>query len=1516
MYPNKDKTQLVKGLVTDTNKSDQPKGSYTFALNTVKTTEQGDIGYRSNEKGNAQCAPLYIAEARQNFIPIGNINLTKGEVVLFLATEDGSNSAIAIHKENCDLQVVVLQPCLGFSVKHQIEGTWRLKNGCNRVIYFVDGYNPDKAIDLDDIINNPTKHAYLDENGNFDCTLTQLTPEVAIPDLTYVRTNLAGGNLKLGVYQFAISLADENFNYTNWFDLTDTIPIVQGINTDDFYKIIGGNPDEQPATTQSIALQLSNLDKRFKYVKIAALETISGTTSVYEAAILEITDNVMDYTYSGVDYNTAQVIPISEIIVPKAVYTTSSTIEQHDQRLIRGNVSSLKIDYDVLQQAACLIGTTYVTKPIRYKDTTSSVVTGKYYVDTRSYMRDEIYRIGIQPIFTDGTEGAILHIPGRVKDKDSSRNTIPALSDPMVNTLQHNRQQPNSNLWDSCLYNVTIGVPNAAVEVNLDDVRHLGFTDSNFTTLNIGYGPNKVPRWLVYNTAYKTWTSNNVLDVSQPYYSKGQLGYTESSYKYPSTKNCNGKSVYAICNTTTGQVIEDLAGKPIRDHRMPDTTLENHFRNSQANGTWDEDDYILTLGLEFDLTKFHQYITNFLSQSQRDKIAGYKIVRAIRDSHNKTVLDKGLAYNNMQFARDNQLFAFPTNMGNAYVESYSPVIGPYGLFEPYPFAYTTSYPGSLPVTRITPSQVKNELGLEDIAVRYDLKGLSIHSPKAKFKREAYGTYIKFEKEYWGNYEYYGGFDDAGSHRNQSLRKKINYINEFSGDNLGTPNPLLTNRTPTAQQFVDPNERTQVTLSKEFYNKTGQEAYCVEFKNYLPDIKSDTSVYGGGPASTISSTPLGFSLDFSFSGIDKAHYVAIKNYVPGIYGPISSTEYETTSNTLITTQNTVEEFSGDIFISRLGFRRTFVQEFVSDEPETYRTIWSEIDTFFVESEINCALRHLSTADNEYCDNFYPYYHEEEQIIDILYRNDFKHNGDFCAGTSCNPDDAATYFEAGNYCFNQYLYNTDYSKEIDNKPSFPLPLNYDYCSQCLNTYPLRVVYSEKAYQESTIDNYKVFLANNYRDLPGHTGRIMNLFKFNDQLFARTYHSLWSLFSKSQQLQTNQNIVQIGTGDFMEIPPKEVVSTAMGYAGGQTQWDLTVTPYGAAFADASQGIVFLLDGQAPKEISAVGNKKWFYNNLPFKVLESSTDFPEFLRNNTTSKLGVGLISCYDPNSSRLILTKRDYKVRKDNNVGDVLSVDENGWNIYVNGVLRNYKDPYNTPEVFENKSWTISYDLEGNEWISLHSYLPYFMFNSQNNFYSFVPTLINYTWRHGDGDYQNFYGTTYPHIIEFIANENPNIVKTYTHMDYESQAYKYNDLFEEFLAVENKTFDSVICYNDTQSTGKTTVVVKNNFDPFSSLTYTPGTIQAENVEGKWHLTGLRDMVTQTTPKQPLFAQNWNNIKTNYYIDKVPNSNIIDNSKSQFQMAKLRDHYIALRLYFSNPENHKLVTKYFEVNNKVSLR
>ena len=1515
MYNNKEEYQLLKGLVTDTNKTNQPKGTYSYALNTVNETAEGDVYYRSNEKGNIKCASTYIPTLGKNFIPIGHINLTKDEVILFLASEDGSNSVIALYKQPCELQVILAEPCLNFSTKHQIKGVWRLRKGCDRVIYFVDGNNPDRCINIDDILSNPDSHSYLDDNGNFDCSLTQISPKVETPCIDYIRTNLAGGSLKLGTYQFAVAIADENLNYTDYFSLTQPIPIINNTAIFDFYKNIGGDPDAQPATNNSIDLTISNLDTRFKYVKIAVLETIGGTTTAYEAVTLEITSSSLDYTYAGLDTNTATQIPIEEVVSSKPVYVTSQTIEQHDQRLIRGNVSSSKIDYDVLQQAACLIGTSYIKKPVRYKDLDNSVISGNYYTDLRTYMADEVYAIGIKALINDGTESPVFHIPGRAKDLDSSRNLIPAVTDFAVDTLQHNRQQPNSNLWDSCLYTITSTTPSGNTEVNLEDVKHLGFTSANFTTLDIGYGVGKVPRWMVFNTAYRTWDTGDPLDVYQGLYSKGQLAYFESSYTYPSSKSCTGKSVYSINDPVTGALIEDLSNTPIRHHKMPDTTLEVHFRNSQNNDVWDEEDYILPLGLEFDLTSFHQYVSNFLPTEQQDKIVGYKIVRSLRSKQNRTIIDKGLAYNNIQFARNGTQYTMQSDFGSMYVKA-STSEGTQGTFDVHPFSRNTTTNTPQPTTFYVPSQVPDELAVDDVDIRYDLKTLSFHGPKAKFDREAHHAYVKFEKELWGNYEYWGFFPENVL-KEISLRKKINYINKFSGNNYGTPR--LTNRLSVAQQFVDPNERTQVTLSREFYNKTQEETYCIEFENNIPDVKEDTSLFGGGPQCSIS-TNLGFFTGngFSWNGTDKAHYVAIKNTAPGIYGPISSIIYEDVTNCIITPgQNTAQEFGGDCFISRLGFRRTFLQEYNRPlDAVKFRTLYSEIDFFFVESEINCALRHLDTADNAFCDNFYPYYNKVEEVVDVLYRNDFKKNGDFCAGTDCDPKIACNFFEIGSYCFNIYNYNNDYSKQLDQRPCFPLPMTYDYCSQCLNKYPERLIYSEKSYQESLIDHYRIFLANNYRDIPGHTGEIMDIFKKEDQLFVRTIHSLWGIQTNPQAIKTDQGTVYVGTGEFFEVPPKELVSTKTGFGGGQTRWDLVVTPYGACFADASQGIVFLF-ANGLEQISSYGNKKWFFKNLPFNITQQVPSFPETLQNNTTSKMGVGLIGVYDPNTNRYILTKKDYKVRTDNGVGQVISVNEDNWTIIVNNTITTYSDPYNTPEVFENKSWTISYDLEQKEWIGWHSYIPNYTFNTQSSLFSFIRTNpYNYIWKHNEGDFQSFYGTVYPHILEFVSNENPRNIKIYDAFSYESQAYKYDDLFEDFLAKENKTFDGIIFYNDNQSTGELTVKVKNNFDPFSSLSFDPSEIQVDNVETKWYMNGIRDMVVQTTPSQPLFSQAWNDTKLQYPIDKVVNSNVINYLKSQFEMERMRDHFMVIRLLLRNPDNHKVVTKYAEVDNNLSMR
>jgi hypothetical protein len=69
-------------------------------------------------------------------------------------------------------------------------------------------------------------------------------------------------------------------------------------------------------------------------------------------------------------------------------------MEQHDNRLLRANLKERTIDNSVFQRAANLVKTRYVTKPIVYTGN-SSVFSGDYYVDNRSYMRDEVYALSL-----------------------------------------------------------------------------------------------------------------------------------------------------------------------------------------------------------------------------------------------------------------------------------------------------------------------------------------------------------------------------------------------------------------------------------------------------------------------------------------------------------------------------------------------------------------------------------------------------------------------------------------------------------------------------------------------------------------------------------------------------------------------------------------------------------------------------------------------------------------------------------------------------------------------------------------------------------------------------------------------------------------------------------------------------------------------------------------------------------------------------------------------------------------
>ncbi len=1520
--------QFTRGLITDSSPNNQPENSWRYALNLVNETKQGDKGYIGNEYGNSICASLTIDG--KTYLPIGHINLLDNEVVLFLATADQSESRIVIQSGCLLTQVVYTKDgnsasCLNFSEYHPVTGVAKIRKGCNRVIYFRDSYNSDKSIDLDEIINSPDNNRYYNTTDGWNCGLFKMAPDFEFPCLHYLQTNDSGGNLKLGVYQFGVALGDEDLNFTAVLDVTQPIPIVSGQLTGNFIDIEGGDPLlENSPTTKSIDLSISGLDPNYQYIRIYSIETIAGVTTCYLVDTLAIGSNSLNYTYRGLDLNSTTVVDIATINNNTLVYDKSKSMEQQDQRLLRANLEERAIDYGAWQIAANKIKTTYVTKPIKYTNQ-DSVQSGNFYEDTRTYMRDEVYAVGILGVFTDGTETPAFHISGRAINTNADGSTISDANDPsgQAGNKDHNRKAPIPGQgWDSTPYNI-IPCETKPLQsgINLDWTNPYRTDTANWAPLaadevssedcapfNKSAGET-IERWRLYNTAYQD--SKNT--IFSQYYSTGQTAYWESSFPYPDTLTCAGERIYPEGN--------------IRHIKMPDTTLEPHFI---ATSTEDLDSYVISLGLKFDLRAFTAELQTRLG-SKYNEIRGFKIVRVKRDRGNKTILDKGIAFRGLEMIYNignNPDTPSPTNflIQNNFFNKHVNVHRDNTLSNR---ALETRSFGDYDQDNVTPPFDIFSSGQQDFDYanfKYSTQYLSIHNPKSQFLKESTFQYVKMEKELFGNYEFWGdsiSWDNGDDARCSWRVKYINY--SPSGVYKGTPLPYFTNRLKTDDYYLNTNQNVTFD-NRQLIGRTSQETYMGKIGLY-PDISNDGLSYAGGPkdaeGSTINWNPGGGNSKiplfqsngqpfptFDISPYSKGYYISLKNYNPGAYNQLNTLTYYPI-HTCLLDPNTTDTilFGGDCFISEEASRTTNLDQTANTDE---RTFYQNLYTFFVESEVNCKLRHEGYGINNYAGWYYPKHGTSipdiQQVISEV---------DYLVSNTSDNTAMADAFVAGNYSFNQYNYNQDYSKVMEFKPKFPLPLGFDFCSRCLNKYPYRVVFSEKSYQEDRTDAYRRFLANNYRDLSAATGEIYNLFRESDTLFARTTQSCWYIPTKQQEIQTSTgDSIQIGTGDFFSLPPKELVSTTIGYNGGQTTLDLVVNEYGALYADANAGLVFLTKtGQGQKEISKDGNRFWFRENLPFALLKYRADFPD--TDAPTSKAGIGLVGYYDPQYRRYILTKKDYyPVFPD----DSAYVDNtHTWSISTPTGLIFIDNPYNSPTYFENRSWTISYSLEDSMWMSWHSYLPNYAWNTRKSFYTSKYDKTN-IYEHGNGEFQVFYGDKYPHIFEFVTNQNPLQTKISNTISYISNVQEFSNINKQWLDIKNDTFNKGIFYNDTQSTGELDIAVKNSRDPFASVlgAFNPGQILAEKTESSWSINNIRDMVDQTTPEQPLFNSSWSAIKNSYYTDKVPNSLILNYlNKPQFEMEELRDNYMTVRLSYKNAlNNRRILTKYMSSNKDFSVR
>jgi len=626
-----------------------------------------------------------------------------------------------------------------------------------------------------------------------------------------------------------------------------------------------------------------------------------------------------------------------------------------------------------------------------------------------------------------------------------------------------------------------------------------------------------------------------------------------------------------------------------------------------------------------------------------------------------------------------------------------------------------------------------------------------------------------------------------------------------------------------------------------------------------------------------------------------------------------------------TEDIVSEgiFGGDTFICRHGFPISLKPSNTQEESTPRRAVHFHIN----ESPDNINFRHTESDDSFY----FPGTPAREML---------KYSGlkDF------NSQD-------------NLKYNANYSEVNDIRPAFPLPLR----ETKQEDFSTRTHRSAKEDTSSLIDNYRIFLANQYKDLPKNRGELWKLSTFSNLLFFHMEETLYKAKGKQQMQMKDGSEAFIGSGDIFAQEPDEVIHTKGGFGGTKSQWAALTTRHGYFFVDKDSRKVFLMKEQLA-EISSLGLETWFRDNLRF-TLENYGLNPNSVIDNPI--VGMGFHSVWDPKYKRIILTKRDL-------VPTALFLNKYNTGVYpipYGNVRYNSSTGFyqvriaclslpgvscsewvdiewsNTAYFEPGNGWTISYYPEMGVWVSFHDYIPYIYFNTSTDFYSLTDqhpapvaswstltatqkrdyatdnaTLYGNSviWKHNSDTKGILYQenespstsglsntawldlvTYYNFEFEFIHNDLSSIDQLYSSFNYTLEAFN-----SDGINILNHGFTSFYLYNTLQLSEE------------YNLEYL---INTRRVGNNWKVNKFRDMAALATDTSSYYTatgsniiggtntgtittSSTNNMFTISGMNETINSNYIDSTKNWDKKKKFIDKWIGIRLIYNNISNNLL--------------
>lgn len=421
-------SEVPKGLWTDAPKVKQPKGTYTFALNTVAETREGDQTVRSNEPSNWN--PHDLAKFTTGFFPIGDRYIEDGDTVVICTNPVTGRDQIGILDKSDTFTVIVDTAVLGCKITNQCDIKYRLRRGKERVVYWVDSLNLPRTFNLDRPHNfyNSTYQSYLQAGGDPNTFVGEkwdgasfdlIKSYSSIPFFSNVEVTETGAILP-GSYNFAIQYVDEDLNPTEWITTSNTVNIFNDTITNPFHRIRGSrNIDTSsqsfPRANKSIKLTVTNLDNSFPYYRVAIIRA-AGNTGVPEKVLASELYPTSDsnFIYSGNDGALSEVA-IEDILIDQEVIFAPQHIEILENRLELANGKGKSINWCDFQKYASKISANLTTKQVILNNVLSepNIKNAKSTFEFRGYMPGEVYAFNAHYLFKGGYISPGFHVPGK-----------------------------------------------------------------------------------------------------------------------------------------------------------------------------------------------------------------------------------------------------------------------------------------------------------------------------------------------------------------------------------------------------------------------------------------------------------------------------------------------------------------------------------------------------------------------------------------------------------------------------------------------------------------------------------------------------------------------------------------------------------------------------------------------------------------------------------------------------------------------------------------------------------------------------------------------------------------------------------------------------------------------------------------------------------------------------------------------------------------------------------------------